>query len=249
MEFFDKYDRFYATSETSPFPHRLNGRYDAIIEKNKPLIEGAKVLDIASHDGRWSFAALQAGAAFVKGVEARSELINNAEETFSHYGISPVRYSMECKDIFSLTVTESFDIVFCLGFFYHTIRHAELLDLMDKTGAKTIIIDTEVTPLKEELPDIPSKNPRVVYNNPYGIQLIKDKVEDQQMAVKDSLTRNGYTLAGRPSRAAMMFMSNHFGYTCTHHDWKSYFTAKPERASAMVDYSEGWRETFYLSKL
>ena len=85
--FFDQYDRFYTTSQTSPFPHRLNGRHQAIIARNASIISGKRVLDIASHDGRWSFAALQAGAAHVTGIEPRRELIANAHETFAHYGV------------------------------------------------------------------------------------------------------------------------------------------------------------------
>jgi len=249
MEFFNKFNRFYITSETSPFPHRLNGRYDAIIEKNKELLIGAKILDIASHDGRWTFAAIQAGAAYVKGIEPRGELIKNAIETFNFYGVSPSQYNIERGDIFDLPITESFDVVFCLGFFYHTIRHAELIDIIERTGAKFVIIDTEVTPVTEESSVTISSDPRIVFNNPYGIQLLRDRVNDQQMACHDSLTRDGFTIVGRPSRAAIKYLSNHFGFSYSKFDWHSYFVANPERKNFMPDYYTGWRETFYLSKI
>ena len=102
MNFFDNFERFYATSNTSPFPHRLNGRHHAIIARNADVLAGKRVLDIASHDGRWSFAALQAGAAHVTGMEPRQELIDNARETFTHYGIDPARYDFTCGDVFNL---------------------------------------------------------------------------------------------------------------------------------------------------
>ena len=102
MAFFDEYNRFYITSQTSPFPHRLNGRYEAIIAKNIDLISGAKILDIASHDGRWAFAALQSGAEYVKGIEPRKELIDNATKTFTYYGILSSKYGFECGDVFNL---------------------------------------------------------------------------------------------------------------------------------------------------
>lgn len=248
MGFFDQYPRFYTTSQTSPFPHRLNGRHAAIITKNADLLSGKRVLDIASHDGRWSFAALQAGAAHITGIEPRQELIDNAHETFNHYGVSPDRYEFRCGDVFDLIGDIQVDVVLCLGFYYHTIRHAELLDRIDRTGARMVVIDTEVTP-KQDSPAIgTSEDPRFVFNNPYVVQLIRDPVENQQMACGDSMTRGGYTLVGRPSRAAVEFMSNHFGYSCNLYDWHLHFTNHPEAASSMVDYYEGWRDTFYLSK-
>jgi hypothetical protein len=248
MNFFDNFKRFYVTSQTSPFPHRLNGRHHAIIARNADVLVGKRVLDIASHDGRWSFAALQAGAAHVTGMEPRQALIDNALETFAHYEIDPARYEFKCGDVFNLLAGQQFDVVLCLGFYYHTIRHAELLDLIERTGARVVIIDTEVTPTVDQLPVMPTDDPRLVYGNPYAIQLLRDPVEDQQMACHDSLTRDGHTLVGRPSRAAVHYMANHFGYACTLYDWPAHFTSNPEHASSMTDYDQGWRDTFYLSK-
>ena len=62
--FFDRYPRYLTTSdsETQMGSARLNLRHTAIIESNLDAIRGRRILDIASHDGRWSFAALRAGA-------------------------------------------------------------------------------------------------------------------------------------------------------------------------------------------
>jgi hypothetical protein len=248
VKFFDKFDRFYSTSQTSPSPHRLNGRYEAIIARHSDALSGAKILDIASHDGRWTFAALQAGASHVTGIEPRRALIDNAVETFAHYGIPPQHYLFKCGDVFNLLTPESFDVVFCLGFFYHTIRHAELLDRIERTGAALVILDTEVAPAADQSPPRASDDPRLIFNNPYGIQLLRDPVGDQAMAFHDSITRNGYTLVGRPSRAAVRFLSNHFGYSCSEYDWRSHVLRNSEQASELRDYSQGWRDTFYLSK-
>ncbi|MDR9876704.1 methyltransferase domain-containing protein [Pseudomonas allii] len=248
MGFFDNFPRFYKTSHTSPFPDRLNSRHSAIMERNREFIKGKRILDIASHDGRWSFAALQAGAAHVTGIEPRQELINNAMETFNEYGIEPSRFDFLCGDVFDHLSNKEFDVVFCLGFYYHTIRHAELFDLIERTGAKLVVIDTEVTPIVDEFPEVETSDPRVVFGNPYGVQLLLDPVDDQQMAYSDSLTRHGQTLVGRPSRSAVRFIAKHFGYTTNTFDWNEYISEKPEVKSALVDYSEGWRDTFYCSK-
>lgn len=248
MGFFDDFPKFYKTSQTSPFPDRLNSRHIAIMQRNAELIKNKRILDIASHDGRWSFAALQAGAAHVTGIEPRQELINNAIDTFNEYGINSSRYEFLCGDIFNHLSNQKFDVVFCLGFYYHTIRHAELFDLIERTGAKLVIIDTEVTPIVDELIEVESDDPRLVYGNPYAVQLLLDNVDDQQMACADSLTRDGQTLVGRPSRNAVKFIAKHFGYTTETFNWGEYTSLNPQVKSTMADYAEGWRDTFYCTK-
>ena len=91
-EFFDRFADFYETSETSSFPWRLNLRHEAVIAQNADLFPGARVLDLASHDGRWSMAALEAGASSVLGIEARPELVANAETTLRRYGVDESRF-------------------------------------------------------------------------------------------------------------------------------------------------------------
>ena len=250
MGFFDQFPRFYATSQTSPVPHRLNARHTAITEVNGEHLSGRKVLGIASHDGRWSFAALKAGAAHVVGIEPRDELVNNAHQTFAECGIESDRFSFLRGDVFDVLREggHKFDVALCLGFFYLTIRHAELLDLIERTGAKLVVIDTEVTPTVDQLPVTPTGDPRIVYRNPCMVQLLRDPVASEQMAWHDAMTRNGHTIVGRPSRAAIEFMADHFGFRCSRFDWRRHFSAHDHARSSMVDYDEGWRDTFYLHR-
>ena len=105
--FFDDYPRFYDTSETSPLHGRLNLRHDAIFVENKDIFEGKRVLDISSHDGRWTFAALNAGAASVVGIEARPELVANCIENLEHYGVTPDRYTFYTGDVFDVMAKET----------------------------------------------------------------------------------------------------------------------------------------------
>ena len=206
------------------------------------------MLDVASHDGRWSFAALKAGAAHVVGIEPRYELVGNAHLTFSEYGVESGRFRFIRGDVFDVLRGggQKFDVVLCLGFFYYTIRHAELLDLIERTGAGLVVIDTEVTPTVDQLPVMPTDDPRIVYRNPYTVQLLRDPVASEQMAWHDAMTRNGHTIVGRPSRAAIEFMADHFGFRCNRFDWPRYFSAHGYARSSTVDYDEGWRDTFYL---
>jgi len=250
MGFFDQYERFYMSSTVGAGAHRLNSRYEAIIARNAAVLKGKRVLDIASHDGRWAFAALKAGALHVTGVEARQELIDNALSNFAHYGIHD-GFTFCQGDIFDHLRGQKcdFDVVMCLGFFYHTIRHAELLDLIERTGAKWVIIDTMVTHLSEER-TVSADNPRIGRQNPYGIHLMLDPVDNPAMACSDSLARNGSTLVGIPSRAAIRFMAKHFGYTVEEFDWPAYFEKAPvARVKDMLDYDGRQRETFYLARV
>lgn len=246
--FFDRYPLFYKTSETSPSPDRLNARHTAIIERNRHILSGKRVLDIASHDGRWTFAALQAGAEHVVGVEPRKELIDRAIFTFSSYGIDPKRYEFHQNDIFEYFFTESFDVVLCLGFFYHTVRHVELMNLISSTGAGFVILDSEVTPRSEDRPILDQHGSRLVYNNPFQIHLLLDENRNESMAYSEETARSGHTIVGRPSRAAVMMISDHFSYDCEMFDWKQYFAEHPGRERYLKDYEEGWRDTFYLSR-
>ena len=222
MAFFDQYPRFYTTSQTSPQPIRLNARHQAIIEQHIDLFKNKRVLDIGSHDGRWSFAAIKAGASHVKGIEPREHLVTQAQNTFRHYEIESSKYHFECGDIFQTLKEESYDIVLCLGFFYHTHRHIELLDKIERTGAKLVVLDTEVTPLSEEQEiqqDEDVLATRSIFCNPYKIQLLIDPVNSEQMAFSEPTTRKGLSIVGRPSRAALNFMAHHFSFQVDSFKW------------------------------
>ena len=100
MAFFDSYPRFFETSRTGAWANRLNKRHKAIFETIPTLFETKRVLDIASHDGRWSLAALQAGASDVVWIEARAHLIDNANENLRHYQCDSKRFRFIQDDIF-----------------------------------------------------------------------------------------------------------------------------------------------------
>ena len=143
--FFDDYPRFYETSRTAASTGRLNLRYDAIFGQNRDIFAGAKVLDIASHDGRWSLAALACGAESVIGIEARPELAAHAAENLERYGFGTERYSFITGDINQVFDKQSFDVdvVLCLGFLYHTLRYNELLSGIRRANPRHVLIDTQ----------------------------------------------------------------------------------------------------------
>lgn len=227
--FFDDYPRFFETSETTPFPSRLNLRAEAIFGENRDIIEGARVLDIASHDGRWSFAALKHGAASVVGIEGRPELVQHAEEAMTEYGVEPSRYRFVAGDIFSTLAEEpvEVDTVLCLGFFYHTLRWNELLTRINQCRPKHLVIDTAVTG---------GKGPMV--------KLKVEDVSEQRNAITDEFTHGAAVVSGKPNVRALRTLVEAFGYELERlSDWTALVRDNPEGATKVRDYARGYRVT------
>ena len=76
----------------------MNHRYRVLIEQNKQIIYDSRILDIASHDGRWSFAAIKNGARHVLGIEGRKKHVNNCKANFK-YNIEKDRYTFVHGDV------------------------------------------------------------------------------------------------------------------------------------------------------
>ena len=143
---------------------RCNARYQTFIEPHKALIDGARVLDLGSYDGRWSYAALESGAASVVGIERRQEFIDRSH--FFINGAMRERVRFMCDDIFEalprlLAEGERFDVVLCLGVFYEVMDHRRLLQLMAAFEPKLIIVDTNLVDTDEALIRV-----RIDANNP-----------------------------------------------------------------------------------
>lgn len=193
------------------------------------------MLDIASHDGRWSFAALQAGAAHVTGVEGRPELVEAAKETFAAKGIDPGRHTMiagDVHDVLTAGVGEM-DVVMCLGFLYHTLRYPELLTGIRATGARKVIVDCKVIP-------------RV--NRPM-VRLLANPVGVQSMAVEDRYSHDGKTLVGMPSERAIEMMLGVFGFEVTSRpDWPRLIAEHPE-IGRIGTYASGERVTMLATRV
>lgn len=203
-DFFSEHDRFLSTSSVGNWPDRLNARYDAIIERQIGQFAGKRVLDIASHDGRWSFAALNAGASHVTGVEVRDELSAAARNNLESLGFGSDRFEAITGDIFSQNglAARKFDIVLCLGFLYHTTRHEETIDLIRSTDAPLVIVDT-----------------RLAVGSGSFIELRNEPVNNPAHGNADRGVRNGMILNAWPSREAVIRLLGHFGYEVDVVDW------------------------------
>jgi SAM-dependent methyltransferase len=205
--FCDLYPRFLETTETVPSRPRLNSRWRAIIEWNEAILAGSRVIDLGCHDGRWSFAALKAGASHVIGVEARAHLAEKAAENFRFYGVPSASYELVAGDaVDALRKTEagSVDVLMCLGFFYHTMEHMRLLLEAKRIGAKYLIVDTAISPASEPV-----------------IALRFESGDDARNSIDYGRTGNKNILVGQPSRSGLEAMLDYAGYQAEFFDWSA----------------------------
>ena len=197
LNFFNEYPAFYETGTTGAGSKVLNIRFHPLIGNNLDILKDATVLDIASHDGRWSFAALKNGAKKVYGIEGKKELVENSIANMKKYGIAEERYHFVAGDIFEeikkIPINE-IDVVFCLGIFYHISSHMELLREIKKLNPKYLILDTEITNSKSS----------IIFVNIYY--------------KKASLPFEKF-IAGRISRSALNIMLKALDFEFTYYDW------------------------------
>lgn len=229
MNFFSEYPRFFLTSKIGTEPERLNRCHDVLIQKNLDLIRGRRILDIGSHDGRWTFAALKAGAAHVTGIEMRRHLVLNAEETFAHYGIPAERYLFLCSDFFEAVrnLTDFFDTVFCFGFFYHTLRHAELLTQVKRLKASAVIIDTLIVPAPA---------------SEASLHLVREPASEEGNGSVLSGAVADESIVGIPTVGAVVMLLDYFGYRAEVVDWWDYLSVARD-ITDLADYARGERTT------
>lgn len=228
--FFDDHPVFRETSRVATSVERLNLRHLAMIEANRDILEGARVLDLASHDGRWAFAALQAGASHVTGVEFRRPLVRNARQTFRGYGLPPKSYKFIRGDMFRVLEDADLDVdvVQCFGFLYHTLRYPDLLKGIRRLDPEYLVVDTKVC-----LDDRPV------------VELKINRTGIQANAAADALSHRHLVVAGWPSVSALEAMLDVYDFDVEEQfDWPALIAAHPEVPAGTVrDYTSGHRVT------
>ncbi|MDE1863505.1 MAG: methyltransferase domain-containing protein [Thaumarchaeota archaeon] len=201
-DFFDSYQDFFETSSVGIAPNRLKNRYRALIANNVDIIKNSTVLDLASHDGRWSFACLMNGASRVIGIEGRRDLAKNGEDTMKKYGISAARYSFIVGDLFEEIgkVREKIDVVLCFGIFYHVMNHMLLLSSIKQISPRYLLLDSAVSASDDPV-----------------IELRLENIRDPAAAIKANTSNRA--LVGWPSRKALELMLVDIGYNFKYYDW------------------------------
>ena len=206
----------------------MNERYEALFASNRDIFDGARVLDLASHDGRYSFAALKTGAVHVTGVEVRESLVDKAQETFAYYGQDPQTYRFVCGDVFEVLAREKFDVdvVLCLGFLYHTYRHTELMYRLHNLAPRHLIVDTMV---------VPGTQPSLKLHRERDSADIRSAAQDAYSV--------GRVLVAWPTVPALQMMLDEYGFEIeSMYDWRSRLADRPSMPG-LEGYAGGRRVT------
>jgi hypothetical protein len=226
--FFDDYPRFFSTSVTNASPNRLNERYRACIASNEAIIRGKRILDLASHDGRWSFAAHATGALHVTAIEARDHLVEAAVGAMIEYHLPRDSFRFIRGDIFSELDNfgpNSIDTVFCFGFLYHTLDHLLLLRKIARLNPAHLVLDTTIARDRDRL-----------------IRVTVEEVEEEADAVAIPGMRR--VISGNPSRSALELMLDSLGWSWSYYDWHQ---AGIKCWDDLSDYHDGGRITLVVS--
>lgn len=147
--FFEEYYDFTTSSVVGNSVNRLVYRHNLFMDSIS--FKDKTVLDLGSHDGRWSFAAAEKGAKSVTSVEYNKVLLEKAELIREKYAWSNVEFIEDDNLRFLKNTDRKFDIILCCGVFYHTMNHLEYFNYMSEACREAIILDTNVWPSKDAM--------------------------------------------------------------------------------------------------
>ena len=123
----------------------LNARVENLLGNHRDALQGKRVLDMASHIGTFSYAALNMGADFIQGADTEERTVSKCLELFERHQIEPTRYRFEVRDVFDLlenSPENHWDTILCFGMLYYTTEPLRLLRLMKKAARECILLDT-----------------------------------------------------------------------------------------------------------
>jgi SAM-dependent methyltransferase len=213
--FFEHYNSFVKSSDTGRWLQpdtelrRLNARYRVLIHANGEVLAGAQVVDLGSHDGRFSFAALQHGAERVVGIELKPRLTRRAAEHMAFYDVPPDRYAFITGDFLDgLDAIPQCDVVLCFGVLYHVNDHMRLLAKIAELQPRWLIIDTNVSLAQRAVIEF--------HNSEAG------------PGEPSFPPPPGSQLEGYPSKAGLDAMLSSFGWTSEYFDWASSGLSDPD---------------------
>jgi predicted nicotinamide N-methyase len=171
-------------------PWRKRHFFDPMVQLLGGSLRGKRVLDLACNAGYWSLAAIEAGADFVQGIEARPMHVEQANFVFQTREIDSRRYNFACGNLFDTTLNRfgQFDVVLCLGIFYHITKHIPLLESISAANTDVLLIDTRISMLPGSV-----------------LQLRREPTEDPWHSAD-------YELVMDPTRRAVVEMAQEFKY-------------------------------------
>jgi len=209
---------------------RLLERHKRIVDANNDAITGKSVLDIAANNGRWSFAAIEAGATNVVSIEGREDRVAVAHEIFEKLGFRK-RIKTNTGDMYEwLRENRGLEIntILCLGIFYHVMDHYMLLKYMTAFNPETMIIDSCFVRS---------------FRNSVHIKWEDPNLHTSALPMHQGQKRE---IVGVVSLGLMIQMAWNLGYNCRPVPWNP---AEVKFKSPVHDYLIGRRFTVRLDKM
>jgi len=142
------------------------------------------------------------------------------------YGIQESKYTFKTGDInveISKLERNRFDVVLCLGYFYHTLEHYRLLSEISRLNPRYLILDSRIST---------SENAIIEFRN--------DPVQADAASIIKSKLDEKKGLVGSPSKKAVEMLLENFGFECQYFDWN---TLTIDNWIKIEDYKNGERIT------
>ncbi|SDW86784.1 class I SAM-dependent methyltransferase [Roseicitreum antarcticum] len=197
---------------------RMNRRHDFLVTPYAADLQGARVLDIAAHDGRWSYALAGAGATSVHGVEARAETVAQ----FDDFPDTPFKanVSLTTEDLFDhldrlVASGATYDVVALYGIMYHVMDHFRILRQVRALQPRLVIIDGEF----------------VRTENPF-IHVAYEKT-DKSLNAAPQVDGQTTAIVGTPSVGALNRMAQALGFDVA---WSPWLTLPDDQRRGVWDY-------------
>lgn len=120
---------------------------DPVIKLFGGSLRNKRVLDLGCNSGFWSLCAIQEGADFALGIDARKMFIEQANFVFEVKEVDKNKYRFITGNIFDIDFADfgTFDIVLCLGLLYHINSPILLMKKIAKVNNDILVIDTRVS--------------------------------------------------------------------------------------------------------
>jgi hypothetical protein len=203
--FFDSFPRFYKTSLTGSDAEWNNRRYQVLIEGCRDVIAGQRIVDFGSHDGRWAFAALDAGARHVVCVEPEPALLEATEQNFREYKVDRGRYALVESGAMAFIEKGnlSADTAFLFGMLTVISEQPAFFGLLRRAGVRNLVIDTHIMAGEE----------RPVF------ELFRAHVQRGNAIIPDKTHNDGWMMGLTPSLSALTAVLDHFGWKSQLLDW------------------------------
>jgi SAM-dependent methyltransferase len=246
---------FLQTSKTGAYANRLNWRCEIILTRNQQAVKQKRILDLASHDGRFSYACLKLGARHVTGIEARPGLVEKAHGNLLALGCRKDSFRFVTDDVFDYLPEirpGDFDTVLCLGFISHTVRQVQLFDELKRIAAPCFILDNCVDLKFRQIAEVLRKLQKSrLYrmsqflrkgSGGHPLRYLLESLEDvPYLAFRDEEnesegnTTDSLRFAARPSQALLEKFFNKYGFRFRLLEW-------PHREIQDWEYLKDYRE-------